>query len=115
LAYLSDHEPALGARVFPEPPQWTSGFALAHGADILIHDAQYADYEYASHVGWGHSSLGQAITFASLTEARHLVAFHHDPWHDDFVLDKLYGDLEEPADLRVTAAREGMTLNLVHP
>ena len=64
LVYLSDHEPALGARRFPDLPRWTSGFDLADGADVLIHDAQYTDDEYEHHFGWGHSSIGQAVAFA---------------------------------------------------
>jgi phosphoribosyl 1,2-cyclic phosphodiesterase len=40
LAYLPDHEPALGVRDFPRVGQWTSGFAIANGVDVLIHDAQ---------------------------------------------------------------------------
>ena len=47
LAYLPDHEPALGAREFPLGADWTSGFALARGVDLLIHDAQYSAAEYA--------------------------------------------------------------------
>lgn len=53
LAYLPDHEPALGARTFPAARDWTSGYALAEGADLLIHDAQYSREEYAAHQGWG--------------------------------------------------------------
>jgi phosphoribosyl 1,2-cyclic phosphodiesterase len=60
LAYLPDHEPALGVRDFPGSPDWTSGAALADGVDVLIHDAQYTDAEYSKPVGWGHSSLSQA-------------------------------------------------------
>ena len=90
LVYLSDHEPALGARRFPDLPRWTSGFDLAYGADVLIHDAQYADDEYQHHLGWGHSSISQAIAFAVQAGVRHLVGFHHDPWHDDDTLDALY-------------------------
>ena len=52
---------ARRARV-PRSPPWTSGLGLAEGADMLIHDAQYADDEYAEHVGWGHSSVGQTVT-----------------------------------------------------
>ena len=112
LAYLSDHEPALGARSFPEEPRWTSGFGLAADADILVHDAQFTDDEYPDHVGWGHSSISQAVAFATLAGARQLVAFHHDPWHDDEQLDKLYDDVAAVSLLPVTAAREGMSISV---
>jgi ribonuclease BN (tRNA processing enzyme) len=109
LAYLSDHEPALGARRYPDLPRWTSGFDLADRADVLIHDAQYADDEYEEHVGWGHSTLGQAVAFATHAGVRHLVGFHHDPWHDDDMLDELYSRYDGHT-LRVSAAREGAVL-----
>ena len=35
LAYLPDHEPAIGARRFPDAPEWTSGYGLALGVDVL--------------------------------------------------------------------------------
>ena len=87
LAYLPDHEPALGLREFPGEPEWTSGFDLAAGADLLIHDAQYTTEEYQKRVGWGHSSIGDAIAFAAVAGARRFVPFHHDPTHDDAMLD----------------------------
>jgi phosphoribosyl 1,2-cyclic phosphodiesterase len=89
VVYLPDHEPALGVRDFPQEPQWTSGYDIAAHADLLIHDAQYDDDEYASRVGWGHSTIEQAVKFATLAEVRHLVPFHHDPSHDDRKLDNL--------------------------
>jgi phosphoribosyl 1,2-cyclic phosphodiesterase len=92
VAYLPDHEPALGVADFPGNPQWTSGYALAREADLLIHDAQYTDEEYASHVGWGHSSISQVVAFAELAGARHAVLFHHDPVRED---DELEGMLAE--------------------
>ena len=87
LAYLPDHEPALGLREFPGEPEWTSGFDLAAGADLLIHDAQYTTEEYQKRVGWGHSSMRDAIAFATMAGARRFVPFHHDPTHDDATLD----------------------------
>lgn len=87
LAYLPDHEPALGLREFPGEPEWTSGFDLAAGADLLIHDAQYTTEEYQKRVGWGHSSIRDAIAFATVAGARRFVPFHHDPTHDDAMLD----------------------------
>ena len=104
MAYVPDHEPALGCVVFPSEPRWTSGFDLVAGADLLIHDAQYADHEYADHVGWGHSSIGHAIALARQAGVGRLVAFHHDPAHDDATLDRLYGTVGWPA---VSPAREG--------
>jgi len=83
VAYLPDHEPALGVRRFPLAAEWTSGWALARDADLLIHDAQYSREEYAEHVGWGHSAIDHAIAFAALGRVKTLVTFHHDPSHDD--------------------------------
>jgi phosphoribosyl 1,2-cyclic phosphodiesterase len=79
LAYLPDHEPALGARRFPLDAEWTSGFDLARGVDLLFHDAQYTREEYPRHVSWGHSTIHDALAFARLAGVKHLVPFHHDP------------------------------------
>ncbi len=89
LAYIPDHEPALGAPLAGLEPEWISGFDLARGADLLIHDCQYADDEYPEHVGWGHSGLSDTLTFASRVEAGRLLLFHHDPLHSDEFLDDL--------------------------
>jgi phosphoribosyl 1,2-cyclic phosphodiesterase len=89
ICFLPDHEPALGVRDFPQYGGWTSGYDLAAGVDLLIHDAQYTREEYPRHVGWGHSSIEHAIRFAGLTGAKHLVLFHHDPGHTDDDLDQL--------------------------
>jgi len=109
VTYLSDHEPALGTRVFPEAPEWTSGYDLAEGTDLLIHDAQYVDREYPDHVGWGHSTISHAVALAQLAGVAHLVAFHHDPAHDDLSLDRIYAEVQASTSLPVTPAREGWT------
>jgi phosphoribosyl 1,2-cyclic phosphodiesterase len=88
LAYLPDHEPALGTGRIPDDPRWTSGFALADHVDLLIHDAQYTDAEYPDRVGWGHSTLTQAVDFAELAAAGRLVTFHHEPNHSDEEIDR---------------------------
>ena len=64
VAYIPDHEPALGAPLAELEPEWISGFDLARDADLLIHDCQYTDDEYPDHVGWGHSALSDTLTFA---------------------------------------------------
>ena len=93
LAYLPDHEPALGVFDFPDAPEWTSGNALMAGADLLIHDAQYTDAEYETRVGWGHSTLGQVVTLAARAGVGTLVSFHHDPSHSDAMLDEINAEV----------------------
>lgn len=114
IAYLPDHEPALGARRFPTAPEWTSGFSLAEGADLLIHDAQYSDEEYQERFGWGHSTLSQAIHFAAQAGARRLVPFHHDPDHADDVLDRLMAETLERVQpsIQVAPGTEGSEFDL---
>jgi ribonuclease BN (tRNA processing enzyme) len=83
---------------------------------VLVHDAQYTDDEYEPRVGWGHSSVTDAVAFARVSEARQLVLFHHDPLHADDELERLEahacelwdGHGGEPPML----AREGMELAL---
>ena len=115
LVYLPDHEPALGAHPAKFlQREWTSGGALAAGADLLIHDSQYDRAEYASHVGWGHSSLTQAIDFGTLTDVKHLVTFHHDPTHADADLDRLLAAAlaETRPAFPVTPGQEGATFRI---
>jgi phosphoribosyl 1,2-cyclic phosphodiesterase len=107
IAYLPDHEPALGVQQFPTSSDWTSGFELGRGVDLLLHDAQYTDEEYAERVGWGHSTLANAVAFAHLAGAKQLVAFHHDPSHDDDFLDGFVKQYDGTFGLPVTGAREG--------
>ncbi len=115
VAYLPDHEPALGQDLIRDDPGWVSGHALADAADLLIHDAQYADHEYRQHIGWGHSGLSDAVAFARVAGAERLALFHHDPLHDDSVLDDLGREASALADGRFTdlaVAREQDTVQL---
>ena len=95
LAYIPDHEPALGAQIESLEDDWISGFALARDADLLIHDCQYADGEYPDHVGWGHSALSDSLAFARRVNARRTLLFHHDPLHSDDFLDDLYREARD--------------------
>jgi phosphoribosyl 1,2-cyclic phosphodiesterase len=110
LAYLPDHEPALGP-LFPSNPDWTSGAGLASGVDLLVHDAQYTATEYQQRVGWGHSSAEAAVAFADLVGARRLALFHHDPARDDGAIELLRDEAERLSrGVIVIAASEGSTV-----
>jgi phosphoribosyl 1,2-cyclic phosphodiesterase len=116
LAYIPDHEPALGLDdLAAMSPEWLSGHALASDVDVLLHDAQYSGEEYRARVGWGHSKVDDAVTFALSAGARRLVLFHHDPLHGDSDLEallvsaeRLWGDEGTPPAL----AHEGLTFAL---
>ncbi len=114
LAYVPDHEPALGDPDFLDSVEWTSGFSLMSGVDLLIHDAQYTDEEYPAHVGWGHSTIRQSLALAEAAGVATLAAFHHDPSHNDSQLDRLYSAAAEERDwsFELDPAREGTTLTL---
>jgi phosphoribosyl 1,2-cyclic phosphodiesterase len=115
LTFLPDHEPALGLKRFPLSPEWTSGYALAAQADLLIHDTQYTHEQYAArHIGWGHCSLADAFKFAALTEVKQFVTFHYDPSHNDETIDHMIAaaiEAERPQFL-VTPGREGAVYTL---
>ncbi len=115
LTYLPDHEPALGTKPFPSlPREWTSGANLAVRSDLLIHDSQYSSVEYPSHIGWGHSSLTQALHFGHLCEVKKLVSFHHDPNHTDIALDLLTAEAIDEArpSYEVVGGLEGSVFTL---
>jgi phosphoribosyl 1,2-cyclic phosphodiesterase len=114
LAYLPDHEPALGVHNFPASGEWTSGYALAEGVDLLIHDSQYTTHEYKARRGFGHSSVVQTIQFARLAQVGHLVPFHHDPAHSDAELDEMFSRAlsDQAPAFPVSPGIEGAVFNL---
>ena len=124
IAFLPDHEPyqflhsARTSDMSPDEAKKTAekeriGLVdFLHASDILILDAQYTDAEYESHVGWGHGSVSSAVSLALDSKVRKLLLFHHDPSHDDTMLDAIVEDarrliLERGQDLEVDGAREG--------
>jgi phosphoribosyl 1,2-cyclic phosphodiesterase len=118
LAYIPDHEPALDVDLRSAAPEALSGFRLAAGADVLLHDAQYTTDEYAQRVGWGHSSLEHAVTFAQRAGVGRLILFHHDPTHSDDQLESMESEcrgLWDAPGHRPALAREGMELDLATP
>jgi phosphoribosyl 1,2-cyclic phosphodiesterase len=121
LCYIPDHEPGLGAPLADVEDEWISGFDLAHGASLLIHDCQYTVEEYADHVGWGHSPIADALEFAHRTGPERVLLFHHDPLHSDAFLDGMAADATRRwrdlggGDGVVALARERMEIELGPP
>jgi phosphoribosyl 1,2-cyclic phosphodiesterase len=131
IAFLPDHEPyeafklhsAKSHLLSPEQTQKRAHEDRAElvkflqGSDILILDTQYTDEEYQAHVGWGHGSLSTAISLAIDASVRKLILFHHDPTHDDDMIDKMVQTARKIAAksesyLEVEGAREGAEMTL---
>lgn len=119
LAYIPDHEPALGTPLDELEPEWISGYNLAADADLVIHDAQYTDEEYPAHVGWGHSRFKDALAFVRRVGAGGVLLFHHDPLHTDDFLDGVATAAQERwrelggNGAGATLATEGLELEVV--
>ena len=87
------------------------------GCDLAILDTQYTDEEYTKHIGWGHSSLSSVVSLGLDANVGKLLLFHHDPNHDDEMIDKMVERAralvaESGKPLEVEAAREGAELLL---
>lgn len=124
IAFLPDHEPyqflhsARDSDMSPEEIKKTAEkqrlglIDFLEGSDILILDAQYTDAEYERHVGWGHGSVSSAVSLALDAKVRRLLLFHHDPSHNDTMLDSVVDEArrlvrERGKDVEVDGAREG--------
>jgi len=84
---------------------------LAKDADLFIVDSQYTPEELPEHYGWGHSSWKQSIETAIRAGVKKIALFHHDPYHEDSVVEEI---LTEALKLypNVIAAREGMEVTV---
>ncbi len=64
-----------------------------HGADILIHDAQYLDADYInagnSKKGYGHSTVSMAVRNAEQCAVKKLFLFHFNPEYGDRQLEDM--------------------------
>lgn len=83
---------------------------LIQGSDMVIYDSTYTDEEYQRFRGWGHSTWQEGAKLCEAAGAKALVAFHHDPEHDDAFMAGVDRELKRrrPGSL---VAKEGMVLH----
>jgi phosphoribosyl 1,2-cyclic phosphodiesterase len=86
-------------------------------ADLVIADAQYTSAEYKTRVGWGHPRFATVVDLALAANVKRLALSHHDPQHDDDLLDDLVLQARARAAakstrLEVFAAIEGATVTV---
>lgn len=120
LVYASDHEPfsrdlASGnGHIRGEDRQHCEFLA---GADLVIHDAQFTLSEYASKIGWGHSTVEYAVAMCRAGGAARLALTHHDPLRTDNAVDQIVKEARDAQSgteppLDIFAAAEGLEIEL---
>jgi phosphoribosyl 1,2-cyclic phosphodiesterase len=104
VCYLTDTEHVPGA-----PDRNILG--LIAGADLVIYDSMYTDAEYNTYVGWGHSTWQEGVRLCRAAGAKRLAVFHHDPEHDDDLLDGIAREVDKelPGSF---VAKDGLSLQL---
>ena len=111
IAYISDHQQPIDGESIA-----ASVLELVDGVDVLIHDAQYTPEEFARKSHWGHCTVEYAVRVAAAGSVGRLVLFHHDPSHDDEVLDQLEAEARGFGGAHgvavIDAAYEGLTISL---
>src|SRR5215831_10179333 len=85
--------------------------------EVAILDAQYTDEEYKKYVGWGHSSLSSVVLLALDANVKRVLLFHHDPSHDDDMIDQMVEQARDLVSKRgkamvIEGAREGVEIRL---
>jgi phosphoribosyl 1,2-cyclic phosphodiesterase len=117
IAYVTDNELGTGG-TYPVSEDWRRRLVtFLNGTDTLIHDAMYSDQFIQVRAGWGHSTPRQAVELAAEAACARLILFHHEPEHDDGMIDHLLADAREHArrlapKLVVDAAIEGEGFSL---
>ena len=118
VTYVTDHEPYWNStgQQFNHPGDQRH-IEFLRGSDLVIHDAQYTETEYRSKRGWGHSTVDYATDVGLAANVARLALFHHDPTHDDGMIDLLEREARARvaaagSSLNLFAAAEGMTLDI---
>ncbi|MGH8725162.1 MAG: MBL fold metallo-hydrolase [Burkholderiales bacterium] len=104
VCYLTDTEHVPGA-----PDRHI--LRLIAGADLVIYDSMYTDAEYDSYVGWGHSTWQEGVRLCRAAGAKRLAVFHHDPEHDDDMLDGIAREVAKELPGSVVA-KDGLFIEL---
>ncbi len=110
VTYISDHQQPDDPTTIAEPV-----LELCRGVDLLIHDAQYTPSEFEQKRTWGHCTVEYAVSVAIASKVKRLALFHHDPYHDDDMVERMAKAAQQCAaahDIEVFAATEGTSIDL---
>lgn len=113
MAHISDWEhPGLRDAAHPDAMD-AAIVRFAAGVDLLVIDSQFTEHEYHNvpRRGWGHATWEASLRHGIEAGAKRIALFHHEPTHDDDVLEQIEAD----AKARFAGAflaREGLVIAL---
>lgn len=84
---------------------------FAKGCGLLFIDGQYTDKEWPMRSGFGHNTWKRAAQFAVDCGAKNVRIVHHDPTHNDAILDTMNAELRS-INPEWALAREGEVIAL---
>jgi phosphoribosyl 1,2-cyclic phosphodiesterase len=105
VAYLPDHSPAVASTARRD-----AALELARDVDVLLHDSQFVGSERGLADAYGHSTIEDAVAFATEARARRLVLFHHAPSRTDDEIEGPIRDAVHAASIEVTIGRDGAVM-----
>lgn len=85
--------------------------ALMKDADVVIYDSFYSDEEFKSHSDLGHSTWQEGQRLCKAAGAKRLVAFQHNPEHDDQTLEAVQQSLDADGTGSIVAF-EGLVVDV---
>ena len=103
VCYISDIE-------HTEPWPASHLVRFCKGADLIIFDCMYTNGEYSRCRGWGHSTWLAGVALCKAASAKAMAGFHHNPNHDDAILDAVQAEIDNVAPGSFMA-REGQMLS----
>ena len=83
--------------------------------DVFIVDAQYTEAEYATKVGWGHSTFDRALSMAREAGVGKVYLTHHETTRTDDEVDAIFAELKErwgDKGVNFDMAREGELIQI---
>jgi ribonuclease BN (tRNA processing enzyme) len=86
FVFLTDNELAMS---YPDGSSYQEFVDFCAGADLLIHDGEYSEAEYALTRSWGHSRYMDAVQLAVDADVSRLGLFHHNQDRTDDAIDAL--------------------------
>jgi phosphoribosyl 1,2-cyclic phosphodiesterase len=111
MAYLPDHQAPPDRRTITD-----AVLELCQDVDLLVHDGQYTEDEYAAKADWGHSTAAFAVHVAAEAHAKKLLLTHHDPSHNDRDLDRILTQARRLPEAKgiedVSSAHEAQSIDL---